>query len=442
MNNMVILPKAKEVFKELMEDPSKMFDLLRIDMKSACENAVSQLLKMELSTYLGRDRYERVSERKRLSGQSQLRPGSTDTVEEKGPNEMVSGDTSAEKRNYRNGYYTRSYTVKGIGTVKIEVPRDRLGEFSSQLIGRYDRYEKILRKDIVLMFLSGISTRGVSLLSKELIGRSVSAAEVSNVTGEISKGIETWRTRRLDEFKVKYMIMDGVNFSMRVHRSIEKIPMLIVIGVTESQERLFLCIQKGAKDSATTWREIFKDMKGRGLDPSGVRLGIMDGLTGLEKVFKEEFPQAKVQRCLVHVTKNVLAKVNKAMRPQVTDSLSDIFNASNKERSGNSYKAFYEAYERIFPSAVRSLESCIDSCLTFFSFPEEEWRSLRTTNLVERVNKEFKRRTKPMEILAGEEPAYKILCFVALRMELGWRCSPFGQKLSGIASLEKFTQDT
>jgi putative transposase len=255
-------------------------------------------------------------------------------------------------------------------------------------------------------------------------------------------GIDAWRLRPLSDLKIKYMFMDGVNFDVRVEDSIEKVPMLIVIGVTETNQRVFLCIQQGDKDSSSTWREIFKDMKNRGLEYGRIRLGVMDGLPGLEKVFKEEFPNGKVQRCQVHVARNVLTKVPHKMKMKVADRIRDIFYASSKEKATEFYDKFVGDYEKSIPSAVGSLKNSIDRCLTFYDFPENEWRSLKTTNMVERVNKEFRRRTKPMEILAGEAAAYRILCFVALKMEQKWRSAPFGKIVPLQNAIEQFTQNT
>lgn len=428
MTSVVSLPDVKTIFKGISEDPGKVFDLLKLDLRRSFERALTELIKAELTVFLGREKYQRL-------------PGKKDETE----NET---ETENEKAlNYRNGYYERSYTVKDVGTLNFQVCRDRLGKFNSRLIKRYERYDKSLEKDLALMWLSGISTRGVSLISKTLIGREISASEVSKVNEELLTGIEAWRIRPLHDFKIKYMIVDGVNFDMRVEsensRSVEKIPMLVAIGVTEKGHRTFLCIQQGNKDSASTWREIFKDIKVRGLDPSWVQLGVMDGLPGLEKVFKQEFPNAKVQRCQFHVNQNVLAKVPKKMKQEVADRLRDIFYASSKENAMKYYQTFLEKYERVIPSATQSLKNSIDACLTFFYFPENEWKSLRTTNAIERVNKEFKRRTKPMEILAGEKSAYRLLCFIALRMELNWRSAPFGREnLPALENLKKFTQNS
>lgn len=385
------LVDAKEIYKEIIEDPGRIFDLMRFDIKAMAERALGEILKGELTLWLGRKPYQR---------------------------------SDIESPNYRNGSTSRRYTVKNVGELNLKVPRDRKGEFSSKLIKKYDRYEKGLEKDIAVLFLSGLSTRGIELISKSLLGRKISRGEVSKVNAELLSGMDAWRTRPLHETKIKYVFVDGVNFHMRVEHQIELMPMLVVIGVTFEGRKLFLAIQQGDKECATTWREIFKDLKARGLAKDLVQLGIMDGLPGLKKVFMEEFPNAKVQRCQVHMAQNVLTKTPKSLKPEVADSLRDIFYASSRPKAMTAYATFCTKYEATIPSAVKCLGNAIEECLTFYSFPEEDWQSIRTTNVIERVNKEFKRRTKPMEILAGEASAYRLLCFVALKMELTWRFAP------------------
>jgi putative transposase len=173
-----------------------------------------------------------------------------------------------------------------------------------------------------------------------------------------------------------------------------------------------------------------------------VVLGVMDGLPGLERVFKEEFPQARLQRCQVHVARNVLAKVPHKVKALVADELRSIFYASSLEKAGKFFQEFKGRWEPEVPSAVACLERSLESCLTFFHFPVEHWISLRTTNIIERLNKEFKRRTKPMEIVAGEVSCYKLLAFISLKMELHWRANPVGKIRLNLPFFKKFTQES
>jgi putative transposase len=407
----ISVPEVVSIFKEIQEQPERIFEMIRVEIRENVGEYLTKLMDMELTHFLGRKWYEH--------GQ---------------------GDA-----NHRNGSYGRNFTLKGIGEVKVEVPRDRNAEFKTQVIPRSKRYENELRQDLSLMFLTGISTRTLSMISTRLIGRKISPAEVSNANKELIDAVEKWRDRDLSDEPIKYIFMDGVCFDMRIDGSIEKVPVLVAIGVTGTGCKRVLGFQAGDKESAPTWREFLKDLKKRGLDGSKMILGVMDGLPGLEKVFKEEFPKAKVQRCQVHVTRNVLAKVPKKLKKAVADDLRSIFYASSKEKAMEFFAVFKEKWEKDLPSAVKCLENSIQSCLTFFICPEEEWISLRTTNVIERLNKEFKRRTKPMEIVAGENACYTLLAFICLKMELHWRSNPIGRVHNNLPFLkelafEKFTQ--
>jgi len=285
------------------------------------------------------------------------------------------------------------------------------------------------------------------MISTRLIGRKISPTEVSNANRELIDAVEKWRTRDLSGEKIKHLFLDGVNFDMRIDGSIEKVPVLVAIGVTEKGQKLVLGFQAGDKESAPTWREFFKDLKNRGLDGTHMVLGVMDGLPGLEKVFKEEFPKAKVQRCQVHVVRNVLANVPKKLKRAVADDIRSIFYASSKTKALEFFDIFKDKWQRDLPSAVKCLENSLQACLSFFICPEEEWISLRTTNVIERLNKEFKRRTKPMEIVAGESSCYTLLTFICLKMELHWRSNPIGKVRNNLPFLKeledkKFTQKT
>jgi len=409
----ISVPEVVSIFKEIQEQPERIFEMIRVEIKDNVGQYLSKLMDLELTHFLGRKWYEH--------GQ---------------------GDV-----NHRNGSYGRNFTLKGIGEVQVEVPRDRKTEFKTQVIPRSKRYEDELRQDLSFMFLTGVSTRALSMISTRLIGRKISPTEVSNANKELIEAVEKWRTRDLSEETIKYIFLDGVNFDMRIDGSIEKVPVLVAIGVAATGKKLVLGFQAGDKESAPTWREFFRDLKGRGLDGSKMVLGVMDGLPGLEKVFKEEFPKAKVQRCQVHVARNVLAKAPKKLKKAVADDMRSIFYASSKEKAMEFFDIFKERWQRDLPSAVKCLENSIEACLTFFIGPEEEWISLRTTNIIERLNKEFKRRTKPMEIVAGENACYTLLAFICLKMELHWKSNPIGKVRNNLPFFKKldhknFTQKT
>ena len=301
----VTVSEIADIFKEIQERPGQLFEMIRLDIREVVGKYLTTMMNAELTHYLGRDPYVRVS-------------GAV---------------------NHRNGSYGRGFALKGIGEVHVDVPRDRKGEFKTSVIPRSKQYEEEIARDFSILFLAGVSTRSLSMISERLIGRRISPAEISSVNAELNTAVEAWRRRDLSQEWVKYLFMDGVHFHMRMGRSIEIVPVLVAIGVTETGQKLVLSLQSGDKESATSWREFFRDLKSRGLDGEKVTLGMMDGLPGLETVFREEFPKAKVQRCQVHVARNVLAKVPKKFKQDVANNLRSIFYARSQEKAWNILKA-------------------------------------------------------------------------------------------------------
>jgi putative transposase len=407
----VSVPELVEVFKEIQKQPEQIFEMIRLDVREIVGDYMTAMMNAELTHFLGRAPYAR----------------------------------SQGEVNHRNGSYDRAFTLKNIGEVEVKIPRDRKGKFTTRVIPRSKQYETEISRDLSLLFLAGISTRSLSMISRRLIGRRISHTEISSANAELTEAVEKWRMRDLSKETIKYLFVDGVNFRMRMHGSIELVPVLVAIGVTGRGHKLVLGIQSGDRKSASNWREFFRDLKSRELNSRTVALGIMDGLTGLESVFKEEFSQARVQRCTVHVDRNVLAKVPKKLKKTVAADVRSIFYAPSREKALDQFHTFKEKWGRDLPSAMNCLERSIDSCLTFFDFPQDEWISLRTTNIIERFNKEFKRRTKPMEIVAGEHACYRLLAFISLKMELHWRSNLVGKVRNNLPffkelAYEKFTQ--
>ena len=410
MNELTVkMSDVMDFFCRIKENPATLFEEIRENITVKVADFLNGLMGVEITLFLGRGPYER------------------------GIVEV--------KKNYRNGYSERTYCAKGIGKLSVRVPRDRNGEFRTSILPRYQRHEEELSREIIVLFLAGLSTRNVELISRKLLGFKVSKSYVSQCSKQLTDAVNSWRERSLSEMLVRFMYVDGVNFDVRIDNKVEVVPVLVAVGVDTAGFRHILGFQAGDKESAGSWREFFKDLKRRGLDPAAVELGIMDGLPGLEKVFREEFHNADVQRCQVHVARNVIAKVPRAIKKDVADDMRSIFYASSKLKAMKFFKDFKSRWEMEVPSAVKCLEKSLEQCLTYLKFDECYWSSLRTTNPIERVNKEFKRRTKPMEILAGEANLYNILSFVSIKMEMGWSKSPIqseGKKLKKL--LPEFTQ--
>lgn len=404
--------EMKEYVNSLPKSKEQLFDLVKIDIKQMATEFVNGLMSTEFELFIGREKHQRQS--------------------------LI----SVTERNYRNGHYLRSFSVKGLGKLSLRVPRDRLGLYKTSVLSKYQRTETALKEDVAILYLMGTSTRSLSLISKRLLGHKISHAQVSECAKQLSESVERWRGRAIKE-EIKYMYLDGTNFKMRIDGNVELVTVLVVIGVTKSGHKKVLALQAGDKESASNWRELFKDLKSRGLNKDKVQLGIMDGLAGLEKVFAEEFPKAKVQRCQVHVARNVLCKVPKKLKQQVADDVRSIFYAKSRSKAELFYKEFKQRWSKELPSATKCLEASIGSTLRYLEYPEEEWIALRTTNPIERLNKEFKRRTKSMEIVSGEMSCYNLLAVISLKMELYWQRHPisFERALPWFREQREFTQE-
>jgi len=186
----ITVTEVRELINEIRQQPGALFDMIRVNVQETVGQYMSALMDSELTQFLGRDRYER----------------------------------SEGESNHRNGSYPRDFTLKGIGEVGVEVPRDRNGEFSTQVIPRSIQYEDAIREDLCTMFLGGVSTRTLSMMSERLIGRSISATEVSESSKALTRAVEEWRERDLSEASYKYIFVDGTLFSMRIDGVSRKSP--------------------------------------------------------------------------------------------------------------------------------------------------------------------------------------------------------------------------
>ncbi len=401
----VSVPEMKahaQAIRAMAQDPMTTLQTLAGDLRPRFEGWLNDLMRAELALHLGREPYER----------------------------------RAPSKNHRNGYRSRRVTVKGLGTLELRVPRDRQGAFRSGVVPERIQVDPRIEQDLQMLFLGGASTRTVELMSERLFGRRLSSGEVSRANQKLLAPVEAWRTRSLAGEKFLYLFLDGTNFAMRRGDEVVKQCVLVVIGVNENRQRQVLALQAGDKESKTAWKALFADLIRRGLDPSTIQLGIMDGLPGLEDAFLATFRRGKVQRCQFHKAQNVLAKVRKKDRKVVAEDLRRVFYAGEALGAKRALERFVAKWKAMYPDAVKCLVKDFETVTAYLEFPELEWMHLRTTNLIERLNKEFKRRTKPMEIVAGEKSVYTILAFVAMKMEMSWRNAPF--RNSGFRKLKPF----
>jgi putative transposase len=332
----------------------------------------------------------------------------------------------AERDNKRNGYVTRDFGLKGLGTVRVRVPRDRAGHFASKVVPPRRRYDEDTEKDLALLHLAGLSTRTLAHVSQHVLGIAVSRSEVSASLPAIVPAARQFLTRPLGERRFKYLYVDGTNFHVR-RTTVDREPTLVVVGVDETDCKSVLAAVPGDKDSRPAWEMVFADLKARGLDGSAVQLGVMDGLPGLPDALREAFPRARVARCWVHKARNVFPRV--ARRYQAAFQVS--WDAMQYAESGTAARAAFDAltarWRASCPDAVASIARDLEALLVHYEFPRAHWDALRTTNCIERVHKEFKRRTKAMDSL-GPDGLTTLLAFTVLRLEFGWSQTPLASE--------------
>lgn len=321
--------------------------------------------------------------------------------------------------NKRNGYKEREYALKGVGCLRIRLPLDRQRKFKSAVIPPREQIDPRIKEDIAVLHLAGLSNRVLAMISRRLLGVEVSTDTVTKSLDVIEDKALAWLERPLAR-KYWALFVDGTNFRIQRRGSTEKEPTLVVLGIDSDNHMSLLLLQPGNKDNAESWRQVFKDLIARGLDPHTVQIGVMDGLPGLETAFKECFAKAVTGRCWVHSMRNALAKVPERLQAAFKQLSDKIMYASSEADARQAFSALKAAMGTDAERAVRVIERDLDSLLAHYKFEKRFWRTLRTTNPIERVNKELKRRTKSMETL-GEKTLGVLLAFTAMRLEYHWQ---------------------
>jgi putative transposase len=383
----VSVPAAREAIAEFARDRVTALESFTTDLRGAVSSAFNDLLNVEMTLFLGRPE---------------------------------------ETTNKRNGVRVREYFLKGVGALRLELPRDREGRFESAVMPSHERIDPRSRQDLALVHLAGVSNRTLSMISERLLGVPVSKSTVSESLSGLSEAARAWLTRPIED-KYWALFIDGTNFKVQRRGSTEREPSLVVLGVDATNRRSVLAIEPGTRDNVDSWRAVFRELKRRGLDPSAVRLGIMDGLPGLEALFREEFPSSVTARCWLHALRNATAKTPARLRDAFKSLAQKTMYASSEDAARKAFGELEVAMGADGQRAVECLKKDLDALVVHYRFDKKLWRALKTTNAIERLNKELKRRTKTMDSV-GEQTLTTVVAFAALRFEAGWRMHAIDSK--------------
>ncbi len=295
------------------------------------------------------------------------------------------------RKDYRSGYYKRKLTTTA-GQVNLKVPKLRKLTFESAIIQRYRTKQISVEEAIVEMYLAGVSVRRVEDITEELWGSRVSAGTVSRLNKKVYGKIEEWRNRPI-EGEHPYIFLDGIYLKRSWGGEVKNIAILVAIGVNMDGFSEILGVMEGGREDKESWRNFLRHLKERGL--KGVQLAVSDKAMGLTECLPEFYPEVDWQRCMVHFYRNVFSKVPTNKIREVADMLKAIHAQENMEEARAKAKAVsMRLREMKLSDAAKLIDEFVEETFTYYKYPPQHWRRIRTNNRLERLMKEIRRRTR------------------------------------------------
>jgi putative transposase len=372
---------AAEVAERLFDN---WFDPIETELRTKVRGFIEAMIEEELETALARPRYGRRS----------------------GPS---AEDEGASIAGHRHGRRTRSLTGT-FGPTAIAVPRARIfgadgktAEWKSKVVLAYQRRTRAADALIASAYLSGTNTRRVRRALAALFRGAVGKDTVSRIWRKVKGDWDAWNARSLAEEPIIRLILDGTVVRVRLDRKSTPISLLIALGVRQDGQKVLLAVKNMGGESEAAWRTLLDDLVKRGLRTP--ELVIADGAPGLEKALAALWPDVLVQRCTVHKHRNLLAHAPERLHEEISADYRDMIYAATKQEVEAKRKAFLRKWRLKCPAVAASLEEAGDKLFTFTRFPRSQWKSIRTSNAIERLHEEFKRRIKTQALLPSAETA-------------------------------------
>lgn len=316
-------------------------------------------------------------------------------------------ERTEERKGYRSGHYERNLTTTS-GDVRLKMPKLKGVAFETAIIERYRRRESSVEEALIEMYLAGVSVRRVEDITEALWGTKVSAGTVSKLNQKVYGHIDTWRNRPLKS-KYPYVYTDGIYLKRNWGGEYENVAILVAIAVNEDGYREVIGASEGMKEDKISWQEFFRSLKERGL--SGTQLFIGDKCLGLLEAVTEIFPKAKYQRCNVHFYRNIFSVTPRSKMREVAAMLKAIHAQENKEAAKEKAAAVvHKLQEMKLKEAAKKVEESILETLTYMDFPSVHWTKLRSNNVIERLNREIRRRTRVVGTFPDGKSALMLVC--------------------------------
>lgn len=310
-----------------------------------------------------------------------------------------------DQRNSRNGYYERTLDTRYGKIDDLQVPRDRNGQFQTQMFEPYQRRDGWLEEAVIQMYKAGMGTRDVAKFIESMFGSQYSPTTISNITRTVLEDIEDWQNRPL-ETRYSVIYLDGLYFKLK-RQTVDSEVIYLAMGINEQGYRQILGFYIGGHESANGWRDVLRDLHRRGAKE--VLLGVFDGLPGLEEAFRETYPKADVQHCITHKMRGTCPKIRVQDKAEVMADLKTIYNAKDYDLAMSAFEAVKGKWSKKYPKEIKSWEEQLPTLLTFYKYPQMIRPAIYTSNPIERTIKEFRKRLRPMNSLPNMEAAEKIV---------------------------------
>jgi len=326
------------------------------------------------------------------------------------------GERTEGRLGYRSGYYGRSLITR-VGKLELRVPQDRQGRFRTEVFERYQRSEKALVTALMEMYLQGVSTRKVKAITEELCGHEFSSSTVSRMVQQLDEKLEQFANRRLEE-QYPYLILDARYEKVREDGAVKSRAVLIAIGVDWEGRRNILAVELANRESTSSWREFLVKLRERNLN--GVELVVSDDHAGLRRAIGEVLPEALWQRCYVHFLRNALDYLPRKADNTCLMELRWLYDRRNAEEAQQDLATWLAKWSGRYGKLCQWVEDNIGETLSFYNLPREHHKNLKSTNMLERLNEELKRRTLVVRIFPNEASCLRLVRALAVETHENW----------------------
>jgi transposase-like protein len=326
------------------------------------------------------------------------------------------GERSLDRLAYRAGYYTRNLVTR-IGKLELRIPRDREGRFSTELFERYQRSEKAFVSALAEMYVQGVSTRKVKRITEELCGHSFSASTISRINKDLDQVLSRFAERPLDE-PYPYLILDARYEKVRLEGVIQSQAVLIAIGINWEGRRQVLGAQLANRESGSSWKEFLQGLRERGLQ--GVEFVVSDDHYGIKAAQREILPGAVWQRCYVHFLRNALDYLPRKADDDCLQELRWLYDRRDLKEAEQDLAAWLQRWDGRYPRLTSWVEEHIGETLSFYRLPRQHHKHLKSTNMLERLNEEIRRRTRVVRIFPNPASCRRLVMALCVETHESW----------------------